>query len=161
MIDGDENKVIPYEIAKLAKEAGFDEGVRGSYIDHHDGAENNRGESIAGTVGLNLYDYIINCKIDYSNEYYTYYAAPTREILNNWLIEKHQIFVDVVTDRTTAPKFATDVNRFVGNPKDLSEREWYWETIEHERFLFRNRLEAWDNGLYSALTSLIPEEKEV
>ncbi|MEK6882463.1 MAG: hypothetical protein AABY22_22775 [Nanoarchaeota archaeon] len=66
--------------------------------------------------------------------------------------EKHQIFIAVVTDCTTYPKFAYEIDIFEGNPKDLTEREWGW--TEHKStnwFLYRTREEAYDNAIKEAL----------
>lgn len=49
--------------------------------------------------------------------------------LHKWLREKHNIFVDIQTDGTVAPRYCISIKRFFGNPKSLSEREWGWERL--------------------------------
>jgi uncharacterized protein with von Willebrand factor type A (vWA) domain len=51
---------------------------------------------------------------------------PTQSLLQKWLRDVHNIFVEVNTDCTSAPKFSFDIKQFVGNPKDLSDKEWDW-----------------------------------
>lgn len=155
-----EERVVPFEVAKLAKMVGFNLAVTGSYTDNHDGAEDDKGNSISDTVDLDLSEFMVNnSPMDLSNEYYSHYAAPTREVLSDWLERNHQIYIDVDTDCTTEPKFAFYVRRFVGNPKDLGEREWYWETIKHEGYLYRTRIDAWNEALETALANLLINEE--
>ena len=50
------------------------------------------------------------------------------ETINNWLMNDHQIFIEIKVDKTTYPKYCYTISRFHGNPKNLSEKVWYWET---------------------------------
>lgn len=52
-----------------------------------------------------------------------------------------QIYIDVLTDATTYPKFAYSVKCFIGNPNNLSEKEWGWELYSSE-LLERSYTEA-------------------
>ncbi len=58
-----------------------------------------------------------------------------------WFEEKHQLYVDILIDRTTYPKYTYSISKFVGNPNDLTEREWGWETVVDTPCLFRDRTE--------------------
>jgi predicted transcriptional regulator len=49
--------------------------------------------------------------------------------LQKWLREEHNIFIDIQTDATVAPRYCMSIKRFFGNPKSLSQREWGWETF--------------------------------
>ena len=49
--------------------------------------------------------------------------------LQKWLREKHQIFIDIGTDATVAPRYCIDIFIFKGNPKCLSCEEWDWEKV--------------------------------
>ena len=79
----------------------------------------------------------------------------------DWLREIHMIFVEVTIDCTTEPKYCYTLKRFFGNPKDLTEKEWYWETRlemrnypETQWFLYRTHEEALHEGLLDALKLL-------
>lgn len=121
-----------YELAKLLKEKGFKETCFG------------------------LYD---NIKALHTNEKYVFVedelniVAPLYQQVTDWLSEKHQIFIDIGTDCTTYPKFDYSINKFVGNPKDLAEKEWYWENPKPSNwFLYRTRNEALEEAIKFALT---------
>ncbi len=78
--------------------------------------------------------------------------APMYQQVINWFKDKHQIFIDLQTDCTSAPKYCYEINIFKGNPKDLTEREWGW--TEHKStnwFLYRKREEAYDKAIKEAL----------
>ena len=53
--------------------------------------------------------------------------APLKSQVFEWFRNVHQLFGEIHTDCTTEPKFCYAVNRFIGNPENLSEREWKWE----------------------------------
>ena len=55
-------------------------------------------------------------------------SAPTHQQVIDWLREVKQLFIEIHTDCTSYPKYCYTIHRFIGNPKDLSEREWDWET---------------------------------
>ena len=57
----------------------------------------------------------------------TYISAPLKSEVLKWFRDKHQLFGDVQTDCTTYPKFNHVQNEFVGNPNDLTEKEWGWK----------------------------------
>jgi hypothetical protein len=124
--------LITFETAKLVKEKGFDIGVNQSYIIYkesynYDDDPNHRESYKIDDIQINSHYHVNNYKgIDLSNEFYEAYSAPTQSLLQRWLREVHNIFVEVNTDCTSAPKFSFDIKQFVGNPKDLSDKEWDW-----------------------------------
>lgn len=88
---------------------------------------------------LGFKDYVQLC---YREGYYTVLVeTPTYSQVFNWFREVHQIFPAIETDCTTYPKFAFKIDRFYGNPKDLTEREWYWEVGDYSD-LYRSYQEA-------------------
>ncbi len=81
-----------------------------------------------------------------------YIAAPTQSLLQKWLREKHQIFIEIGVDCTCEPKFCFYIHKFIGNPNDLAEREWNWERIQStEWYLYRTYEKALEEGLKVAL----------
>lgn len=85
--------------------------------------------------------------------FYTYPNAPTQTLLQKWLREEHQIYVDIDIDQTTAPKFCYMISRFIGNPIDLSAEEWGWENLPNGEnwHLHRKWEDALEEGLFEAL----------
>jgi CRISPR/Cas system CMR-associated protein Cmr1 (group 7 of RAMP superfamily) len=80
--------------------------------------------------GENKEDSIFDCKFDHPN----IYARPTQSELQLWFREHEQIFIEINTDCTTEPKFCFSIDKFIGNPLDLSEREWSW--YHHKDVIF-------------------------
>jgi hypothetical protein len=65
---------------------------------------------------------------------------------------KHQIYIEVLTDCTTEPKFCFKIDKFVGNTEDLTEREWY--LIHHadfEWFLYCTYEQALEEAIKEAI----------
>lgn len=136
---------VTYEVAKLLKEKGFN-------------------EPCISFVNLSMYDLPIHKdrikldfsvlgKFEYYNDHEHVLAFPFYQQVKDWLSDKHQIFIDIETDCTTYPKFAYSVNKFVGNPKDLSEKEWGWQNPKPDNwFLYRTRKEALEEAIKFALT---------
>jgi hypothetical protein len=88
---------------------------------------------------LGFNDYV---QLSYRDGYYTVIMHnPTYSQAFNWFREKHQLFPEIHTDCTTYPKYAFKIDRFYGNPKDLTEKEWYWELGNYSD-LYRSHDEA-------------------
>ena len=83
--------------------------------------------------------------------YENVYARPTQTALNKWLREKHAIFINVMVDCTTEPKFAYEIHQFVGNAMDLASEEWYWKEGVNGEYLERTYELAMEAGLTEAL----------
>ena len=83
----------------------------------------------------------------------TYIICPTQTLLQKWLREVHQIYVDVDIDQTTAPKFCYMISRFIGNPTDLAAEEWGWQNHPNgvDWGLHRKWEDALEEGLFEAL----------
>lgn len=125
-------KRVSLEVGKLAKEKGFnietysvDYMVDGNY-------PGERGACVSCTE---------------------YAPAPTQSLLQKWLREVHQIYVDVDLDQTTYPKFCYMISRFIGNPTNLAAEEWDWENYPNgENWgLHRKWEDALEEGLFEAL----------
>lgn len=98
--------------------------------------------------GENKEDSIFECRFDHPS----IYARPTQSELKTWLRQQKQIYVVVNVDCTTAPKFCFTIDKFIGNPLDLTENEWDWyHHKEFEWFLYRSYEEALEEGLKEAL----------
>ena len=123
---------ITIETAKLAAEKGFNIETRNSdYM--LDG-------NFPGEVGA-----CASCT--------TYVPCPTQTLLQKWLREVHQIYVDIDIDQTTAPKFCYMISRFIGNPTNLAAEEWDWENHPNGEnwHLHRKWEDALEEGLFEAL----------
>lgn len=82
------DEIVSFEVAKLAKEKGFDEACEygfiiyrdGSYVDHQDwGKRGNRNSHHDSTCA----------------------AAPTQSLLQRWLREKYDIQIEIQWDSVT------------------------------------------------------------
>ena len=87
-----------------------------------------------------------DCLIDVNSSYYYLWMCE----LQFWLRNEHQIYIEVLTDCTTAPKFCFDIKRFIGYPKDLTI-DWYWEKPEFEFYLYRTYEETLEEALILSL----------
>ena len=82
-----------------------------------------------------------------------YVGYCTQALLQKWLREVHQIYVDIDIDQTTAPKFCYMISRFIGNPTDLAAEEWGWQNLPNgvDWGLHRKWEDALEEGLFEAL----------
>lgn len=69
-------------------------------------------------------------------------SAPTWQSAFDWFGEKYQLYASVVVDQTSYPKYAYEISRFIGNPKDLTEGEWDWDDMIFSPSLYRTTIEA-------------------
>lgn len=96
-----EEQIVTYEIAKLAKEKGFDVMVKGSYTEYlktqTDPEYPDGGgpfSMVKGEVDFDNSYFKNNGSGDYSNNNnYNMCAAPTQALLQKWLREHHKIYV--------------------------------------------------------------------
>lgn len=68
-------------------------------------------------------------------------SAILKQQVFRWFREKYQIFGNIGLDCTTYPKFAYVINEFIGNPRNLAEKEWDWVTLYYSD-LYRCQDEA-------------------
>lgn len=141
-----EEGFVPYKFAMLAKQFQFAEKGFGYWIspDKYQTCEfGNHNQSAI------LHNHKIEC------------LAPTYQRLVQWFREEHQIFIDSQTDCTSYPKYCFEINRFYGNPKDLTEKEWGWEEIKpKEWFLYRNHFEVFEAAFTAAFDYLQNGQEE-
>jgi len=83
----------------------------------------------------------------------SYISAPLKSEVMNWFETEHLLFGDIHTDCTTEPKFCYVVNKFFGNPNDLTEKEWGWELGIYS-VLYRTR-EQTQNELINYLIDIV------
>lgn len=57
----------------------------------------------------------------------TYISAPLKSQVLKWFRDEFQVYGEVLTDQTTEPKFVYSYPQFIGNPNDLTEKEWEWK----------------------------------
>lgn len=89
---------------------------------------------------------------DYNNRDSRMISAPTLYQVQKWLRNTHQIYIEVLTDCTTEPKFCFKIDKFVGNPEDLSDREWYWiHHTDFEWFLYYIYEQALEEAIKEAI----------
>lgn len=69
-------------------------------------------------------------------------SAPTWQSAFDWFEVNHQLYPSIVIDQTSYPKYAYEISVFIGNPKDLTEREWCWNDKILSPDLYRTRIEA-------------------
>lgn len=115
-----EKEFVPYELALRMKELGFDEPCLGYY---------SNGELVYSSHANNTMQRFR-------------YSAPTWQSAFDWFGDKYQLYASIVTDHTSYPKYAYEIARFVGNPKDLTEKEWYWDDMILSPNLYRTKEEA-------------------
>ena len=113
------NEFIPYEQALALKELGFDEPCFSIY--------HSKDKSFSWHHHI---DHINNEPALESGEFNI--SAPLYQQAFKWFREKHQLYSEILLDKTTEPKFCFGISKFIGNPNDLSEREWDWENIPND-----------------------------
>ena len=139
-----EEQLISYETAKLAKEKGFDEKVYREY----DKSGYLRCTSKSADVVLGPYDELLKS---------TEYPAPTQSLLQRWLREVHNCFIDILPHRDGDSK-----NKQWKSKKDVFwtvEVDYYGKNFEIEltddsdftQHFNNNYEEALEIGLYQAL----------
>lgn len=103
-----EEKIIEFKLAKLAKEKGFSVGGYNEYVQYHEEyiydedpkhPESHVKDEIRFTDRFYHKNSEISC--DYSNEFFTYYEAPTQGLLQKWFRETHKIDVVAIPIRFT------------------------------------------------------------
>jgi hypothetical protein len=100
---------IPYQQALALRELGFDENCF-CYFDDN--------KELRTCVGL----------ADWNNDIQNiqFVSAPLYQQAFRWFREKYQLYSEISVDKTSYPKFKYKVSEFIGNPKNLAEREWDW-----------------------------------
>ena len=74
-----------------------------------------------------------------------YVECPLKKQSFRWIREKYQLFQEIQIDQTSSPKFCFKIIKFIGNPINLSEKEWYWEEVKVvDWFLYKTYEEAED-----------------
>jgi hypothetical protein len=143
-------QLISFETAKLAKEKGFNIECKYRYfkVDKHSTFSKFHPIDSYITSTLTYEEDTSGCLPSSKTG-----EAPTQSLLQKWLREVHQIYVQIETDQTTYPKFCYSISRFIGNPNNLSEKEWYWDKLPYNEnwSLHRKYEEALEEGLQNAL----------
>lgn len=124
-----EETIISFQVAKLAKEKGFDENCYQSY-NVYDGElsrfpllENMGGEPITNPLEYKWKNSLIHKSV---------ITAPTQSLLQKWLREVHNINVYCV-------------------PTEIDETKWYNNIASSYKVYTGTYEEALEEGLYQAL----------
>ena len=139
-----EEKLISFETAKLTKEKSFDEKVYREY----DKSGYLRCTSKSADVVLGPYDELLKS---------TEYPAPTQSLLQRWLREVHNCFIDILPHRDGDSK-----NKQWKNKEDVFwtvEVDYYGKNFEIKltnnadftQHFNKSYEEALEIGLYQAL----------
>jgi len=101
----EKEELITFETANLAKKKGYNIPSKYYFEDLTDCifSEENKEDSI------------FESRFEHPN----IYARPTQSELQSWLRKQKQIFLEIDTDCTTAPKFCFSIDKFIGNPMVL------------------------------------------
>jgi len=150
----EQEQLISLETGKLAKEKGYNWKQSGCWIE----------TDAPGKFILSEHGHIT----DNNKPGWRTISAPTQGLLQKWFRDVHQVYIDIMTDGTADPKFCYIIYKFIGNPRNLAEREWYWvgeEGLEGEdedynlySDLYYTYEEALEEGLYKALTMIKDED---
>ena len=111
---------VTYEVAKRLKGLGFDSPCYAFYQE----------ETIEGSP----------CMVDDDDEYRRtgfrtcvnseipdhYAGAPLRQQAFGWFRDQHNLYGEILMDRTTSPKWAFEIHRYedFGNYEKSEEKEW-------------------------------------
>ena len=136
--------IVTFQVAKLAKEKGFDEKVYREY----DKSGYLRCTSKSADVVLGPYDELLKS---------TEYPAPTQSLLQRWLREVHNCFIDILPHRDGDSK-----NKQWKNKEDVFwtvEVDYYGKNFEIKltnnadftQHFNKSYEEALEIGLYQAL----------
>lgn len=128
-----EKEFVSYELALRLKAVGFNEMCFTYFMD--------------GFIqpALNPKDYTYFDEMSSINKNmlnYLYVLAPTWQSAFDWFGDKYQLYPSIVVDQTSYPKYAFEISKFIGNPKDLTEKEWYWDDMILSPNLYRTTIEA-------------------
>lgn len=131
-----ENNLVQYNEALELKQLGFNEKCIAEYFGKTLTFYRNLSETVQVTIEGRL-EWVKENTIlsQYKNSSPNHFdkqftvCVPTYSQAFAWFREKHQLFHEIGVDQTTYPKFAFDITEFIGNPKDLTEREWDWKPV--------------------------------
>lgn len=145
-----EKEFVTYELALRMKALGFSEVCFTYFIDGF----------IQPSINPKDYTYFKEMsEINKNMLNFENVLAPTWQSAFNWFGDKYQLYPSIVVDQTSYPKYAYEIARFIGNPKDLTEKEWYWDDMILSPNLYRTTIEAKITCLSKLLS--IAEKKEL
>ncbi len=139
---------VPYEIACSLKKIGFDEECIRYYTTG----------GLSSIKAIHLSDFSINQNSHFNDPIC---SAPMYQQIFRWFREKHQLFAEIEVDATSYPKYCFSTLRFTGNPKDLTERQWGWDSLllGTEWTLYRTHQET-ELECIKKLIEIVKGEKE-
>lgn len=98
--------LVVYQVAVLAKEIGFNEGCRVSYIEYLKDGDGKFHDTQYKAGEVYYSDMLYGWNKDYPRtEYYEQYAAPTRSQYSWWLVRNHGIVVHCTPEKNQDGSF--------------------------------------------------------
>lgn len=135
--------VVKFKTAELANQNGFIGDRVYAHTTKHPKANY---YTLAGDLNGDVLIKNSEERVKLDRWFYPTFPAPNQEELKLWFMTEHQIHVRVDVDATAEPKFYYKIDKFFGNPKDLTESEWGWEgPIQSE--LYADYHDAFEDGL--------------
>ena len=122
-----EDELVGFEVARLAKEVGFNESCYAYYID-------NVNRVVNRISNFELTSHKINEKILVDNKsiFLTHYLAPTQSLLHKWLRENHNIHIQIEwwNDDTWSAKLVGNMFSEIPESYEAENYKSYEEALE-------------------------------
>lgn len=137
---------VNFKIAKLLKEAGFDEPCFGFYYEKPHPSFNHEEMLVLYKADREQTDYTANLK-SFKQNFISTVNTPTTEQAIDWLAKNKQIYIDIVTAPTFASKTKVGYIWQIKRDSDGST-----VSIEESQEMFINKSECKINAIEFALT---------
>lgn len=146
-----EEQLIGLETAKLAKEKDFEQNKSAYFYTEVYGlcSLGQDGETLLIEKHPKVNAFKVIYDVNGEFEHGDWYNTPTQSFVQKWLREKHNIIITILLDRTTTPKYAVEIFKYIDGYqyKNMATMN----TI----FLFRTHEEALEVALYEALKAIV------
>jgi hypothetical protein len=123
-----ENEFVPYEQALELKELGFNEPCLAHLIGFGDGTIENGRYKINQQQVFYPNDYISSDDISEELGLHPFgmCGVPLKQQVFRWFREKHNLFSEILLDRTTYPKFCFEIHKYedFGNWEKIQNPDW-------------------------------------
>ena len=115
-----EDRIISYNTAVLAKAKGFDWETNYGYCKE------------SPEHPFNARD---NCETDYNWNNRVGFSAPSQTVLMDWLREIHNIYIEILIDQTTDPKFCYEIYKYkdFGDWTTITNKETWGLTMDYHK----------------------------
>lgn len=138
---------VPADIAKALAEKGFNWTCKAEWVVYRNG------KASLATCGSNLqHDFCTNVDLrHYNDDEQTFYAAPTIQMVVQWLYEEHELFLTVTPDINDHLCFYAEVYRKDIGPEGVGST---WEEVAVQDLndpLFEPCKQFWDDPKEASL----------